>query len=143
MDEGDADESGDQARAAAQLLLTIAGAPETTRRLVETVATQEGVPLDALYGMLKALGVDTSDPSQLEAQLAGRRRAASRRLAKEHAGGRSDDARSELCAGARRSGRGRGRVRAQMLDLRERAVEAGRARRAEADEQKGCSLPRC
>jgi uncharacterized caspase-like protein len=52
-----------------QLLLTIAKAPEATQRYVETVATNEGVPLDALYGMLKVLGVDTSDPTQLEKQL--------------------------------------------------------------------------
>ncbi|MEO6012928.1 MAG: caspase family protein [Devosia sp.] len=53
-----------------QLLLTIAGAPDTTRHYVETVAKSEGVPLDALYGMLKVLGVDTSAGEQdLERQL--------------------------------------------------------------------------
>ena len=52
-----------------QLLLTIASAPEATRRYVEAVASAEGVPLDALYGMLKVLGVDAADPAQLEAQL--------------------------------------------------------------------------
>jgi uncharacterized caspase-like protein len=52
-----------------KLLLSIAGEPEATQRYVETVATNEGVPLDALYGMLKVLGVDTSDPGQLEKQL--------------------------------------------------------------------------
>ncbi len=52
-----------------QLLLTIASAPEATRRYVEAVASTEGVPLDALYGMLKVLGVDAADPAQLEAQL--------------------------------------------------------------------------
>jgi uncharacterized caspase-like protein len=53
-----------------QLLLTIASAPETTRRYVETVARSEGVPLDALYGMLKVLGVDTSGGEQeIEKQL--------------------------------------------------------------------------
>ena len=52
-----------------QLLLTIAKEPEATQRYVETVAANEGVPLDALYGMLKVLGVDTSDPSQLDKQL--------------------------------------------------------------------------
>ena len=53
-----------------QLLLTIAGAPETTRRYVETVARSEGVPLDALYGMLKVLGVDTSGGAEnIEKQL--------------------------------------------------------------------------
>ncbi len=52
-----------------QLLLSIATAPEATRRYVETVAASEDVPLDALYGMLKVLGIDASDPGQIEAQL--------------------------------------------------------------------------
>ncbi|MEQ1771492.1 MAG: caspase family protein, partial [Devosia sp.] len=52
-----------------QLLLTIASAPDSTRSYVETVATAEAVPLDALYGMLKALGVDTSTTTDLEQQL--------------------------------------------------------------------------
>jgi len=53
-----------------QLLLTIATAPDTMRRYVETVAASEAVPLDALYGMLSVLGVDTSGGSaQLERQL--------------------------------------------------------------------------
>lgn len=66
--EGDADETAIKA-GRRSLLLTIASLPDSNRNLVETVATQEGVPLDALYGMLNALGVDTSDPSQLAAQL--------------------------------------------------------------------------
>jgi uncharacterized caspase-like protein len=53
-----------------QLLLTIASAPEATRRYVEAVAKTEGVPLDALYGMLKVLDVDTSGGEQeIENQL--------------------------------------------------------------------------
>jgi uncharacterized caspase-like protein len=52
-----------------QLLLTIAKAPEDTQRYVETVADTEGVPLDALYGMLNVLGVDTSGQGDLEKQL--------------------------------------------------------------------------
>jgi tetratricopeptide (TPR) repeat protein len=63
---------GDEARireGRRELLLTIAGAAETTRRFVETVAASENVPLDALYGMLKVLGIDASDPGQIEAQL--------------------------------------------------------------------------
>lgn len=43
-----------------RLLLTIAATPEPTRRLVEQVAGQNGVPMDALYGMLDALGVDVA-----------------------------------------------------------------------------------
>lgn len=53
-----------------QLLLTIANSPSTTRRYVEAVASAEGVPLDALYGMLKVLDVDTSGGEQeIEKQL--------------------------------------------------------------------------
>ena len=52
------------------LLLTMASEPGETRRYVETVAASEAVPLDALYGMLKVLGVDTSGGSAaLERQL--------------------------------------------------------------------------
>jgi tetratricopeptide (TPR) repeat protein len=65
--------SGDEAeirQGRRALLLSIAGAPDTTRKYVETVAATEGVPLDALYGMLKVLGIEHSaDPGQLEAQL--------------------------------------------------------------------------
>jgi uncharacterized caspase-like protein len=66
--EGDADETAIRS-GRRSLLLTIASLPDSNRSLIETVATQEGVPLDALFGMLRALGVDTSDPSQLQAQL--------------------------------------------------------------------------
>jgi uncharacterized caspase-like protein len=54
------------------LLMSISTAPEATRRSIEQLASTEGVPLDALYGMLKVLGVDTAadrDPTALEAQL--------------------------------------------------------------------------
>jgi tetratricopeptide (TPR) repeat protein len=43
-----------------ELLLTVASTPADTRGVVESVAASENVPLDALYGMLKVLGVDTS-----------------------------------------------------------------------------------
>lgn len=41
-----------------KLLLTIATTPPQTRQMVEQVAASNAVPLDALYGMLDALGVD-------------------------------------------------------------------------------------
>ena len=54
-----------------KLLLTIAATPADRRAMVETVAAQNEVPLDALYGMLDVLEVDTSaGPQDLEAQLA-------------------------------------------------------------------------
>jgi uncharacterized caspase-like protein len=46
-----------------KLLLTIAETPRPTRQLVEQVAAQNGVPMDALYGMLEVLGVDVKDRS--------------------------------------------------------------------------------
>ena len=53
-----------------KLLLTIAATPAEQRAMVETVAARNAVPLDALYGMLKVLEVDTSGGGQdLQAQL--------------------------------------------------------------------------
>ncbi|HVY43562.1 MAG TPA: caspase family protein [Hyphomicrobiaceae bacterium] len=51
------------------LLLSIASAPDAARTTVETVAANTGAPLDKVYAMLEALGVDTSDPAALETQL--------------------------------------------------------------------------
>jgi uncharacterized caspase-like protein len=61
-----------------KLLLTIAATPSDTRAMVETVAASNAVPLDALYGMLKVLQVDTSGGRQdLQSQLsAGARKLA-------------------------------------------------------------------
>jgi uncharacterized caspase-like protein len=64
-----AGDEGDILNGRRQLLLTIAQQSADTQRYVETVATEQGVPLDALYGMLKVLGVDTSDQGDLEKQL--------------------------------------------------------------------------
>jgi uncharacterized caspase-like protein len=53
-----------------QLLLAIADLPDIGRRQVEHVATDAGVPMDALYGMLRVLGAETpKDPSRLDALL--------------------------------------------------------------------------
>ena len=53
-----------------KLLLTIATTPADTRSMVEQVAAYNGVPLDALYGMLNVLEVDTSGGRQdLQGQL--------------------------------------------------------------------------
>ncbi len=43
-----------------KLLLTIASTPLEIRQLVEQVANTNGVPMDALYGMLDVLGVDVT-----------------------------------------------------------------------------------
>ena len=59
-----------------QLLLTIADLPSLERQQVENIATRDGVPLDALYGILRALGAKDmpKDPEALAspAQDAGR-----------------------------------------------------------------------
>ncbi len=53
-----------------QLLLTISTETPATRTAVEGIAGAEGVPLDALYGMLKQLSVDISGgKGDLESQL--------------------------------------------------------------------------
>jgi hypothetical protein len=51
------------------LLLTIATTPPAVRNVVEQVAAANGVPLDALYGMLEVLGVDTAGSNDLADQL--------------------------------------------------------------------------
>ena len=65
--------TGDDARikgARRNLLLTISTTPHNTRSFVETLAAEDDLPLDALYGMLKELQVDTtSGPEDLETQL--------------------------------------------------------------------------
>ncbi|HEV7251758.1 MAG TPA: caspase domain-containing protein [Mesorhizobium sp.] len=51
-----------------QLLLTMADLPSVERVQVEKVAAREGVKLDALYGVLRAMGTDVvpDDPSELD-----------------------------------------------------------------------------
>ncbi|TIX35079.1 MAG: peptidase C14, partial [Mesorhizobium sp.] len=51
-----------------QLLLTIAELPNPKRAQVELASLQDGVPLDALYGVLKALGTEKmpEDPTDLQ-----------------------------------------------------------------------------
>jgi uncharacterized caspase-like protein len=50
-----------------QLLLTISDLPDFNRAQVETTAAKDGVPLDALYGVLRALGTQRipEDPIEL------------------------------------------------------------------------------
>ncbi len=51
-----------------QLLLTISDLPDPQRAQVEMASLQDGVPLDALYGVLRALGTDKipEDPTDLQ-----------------------------------------------------------------------------
>ncbi|MBL8577032.1 MAG: caspase family protein [Mesorhizobium sp.] len=65
-------DEGDILRERRGLLITIAALPDPERRTIETVASDTGVPMDALYGMLKALGTDVpEDPGQLDTLLRG------------------------------------------------------------------------
>jgi uncharacterized caspase-like protein len=63
------EESGDEAAIRGErrkLLLTLSSVPDVERRQVATVARESGVPMDALFAMLKAVGADTpDDPNQL------------------------------------------------------------------------------
>lgn len=67
------DDDGDEALirgARRDLLLTIATRPPETRSLIESLSENDAVPLDALYGMLKELDVDTTGgPDELARQL--------------------------------------------------------------------------
>ena len=61
---------GDILRERRQLLLTISALPIADRRQVEQTAATRGVPMDALYGMLRALGQEIpNDPKKLEDML--------------------------------------------------------------------------
>ncbi|TGQ69395.1 MAG: tetratricopeptide repeat protein [Mesorhizobium sp.] len=75
-----------------QLLLTISDLPDPKRAQVELASLQDGVPMDALYGVLRAMGTDKipEDPTDLQKVL----RAQSDRLKKmmsERAALRTDD----------------------------------------------------
>lgn len=62
-----ADDAGEIVAERRQLLLTIATLEEYQRRSLETIASNDGIPLDAIFAMLSALGEDApSDPLELE-----------------------------------------------------------------------------
>ena len=63
---GDADEAAIR-EGRRRLLLSIADTPEDLRREVEAAATKAAVPMDAVYGLLQALGQNVpSDPAELD-----------------------------------------------------------------------------
>ena len=51
------------------LLLTISSTPPEIRTAVATIAEREQVPLAPMFGLLKAAGIDTDDPEDLNARL--------------------------------------------------------------------------
>ena len=58
---------GDLVNERRRLLITIAELPEFGRARVERIAQQNGVPMDALFGLLNAMGAEApGDPARLE-----------------------------------------------------------------------------
>ena len=74
-----------------KLLLTIASTPTQTQKYVETLAGQEQVPLDALYGMLNVLGVKATDNDSLQDQLEKGAERLKELIAEKPAAVKSDD----------------------------------------------------
>lgn len=129
---GDADDVA-IAQGRRQLLLSIASSPEATRGTVETIAKTEGVPLDALYGMLKVLGVDTSAGSaDLEQQLQeGARRLKS--FKEQELGTGSSDADLTRLAGLAKRAQDEGAIDL-ALKYREQATARARVLAGERDQ---------
>lgn len=113
-----------------QLLLTMADLPDFERVQVEQVALREGVKLDSLYGILRALGEDATPDNPedlgklLDAQ-AGRLKS----MLNERAALRTDDPELLALAGAADRAIGEGAIVAarQFLDDAVAKVEAGSA----------------
>lgn len=61
---------GDILRERRQLLVTISALPDAERRRIEKVSAEGGVPMDAVFAMLKAMGAEApADPAALEEAL--------------------------------------------------------------------------
>lgn len=61
---------GDILRERRQLLVTISALPDAERRRIEKVSAEGGVPMDAVFAMLKAMGSEApTDPAALEQAL--------------------------------------------------------------------------
>ena len=113
-----------------QLLLTIAALPDAASRRaqVERVAAQGGVPLDAVYGILRAMGGDVpDDPAELEETLRNEAERFARVLAEREAINSPDADIMRLTALADRAEREgllssadafRERAKARVLELR-------------------------
>jgi uncharacterized caspase-like protein len=89
-----------------RLLLTIAALPDVDRRQVERVASQVGVPMDVIYGMLKTMGAEApSDPEQIEEVLRNESEKIRKILAERRALSNSDPEVERLTALADRAER--------------------------------------
>ncbi|WP_373504248.1 caspase family protein [Aestuariivirga sp.] len=120
-----------------QVLLTIAALDDSTRKQVEAAARQADVPMDALYGLLNALGADIPrDPSKLDAVLKAQTETVKSKLAVLDALGRQDAEVARLSALADRA-LADGAIQAnlrfmQAADARQKAVD-GNLDQTEAD----------
>ena len=88
-----------------QLLLTISDLPNANRAQVELVALNDAVPLDALYGVLRAMGTEKmpDDPKELESVLKDQARRVREMLAERDALIASDPEISRLTNAADRA----------------------------------------
>lgn len=88
-----------------QLLLTISTLPDVNRTQVETAAKKDGVPLDALYGVLKALGIDQipENPADLEKLLDGQAERLKKMISEQEALNTDDPEIKRLVASADRA----------------------------------------
>jgi uncharacterized caspase-like protein len=111
-----------------QVLLTIASLDDATRKQVEAAAAAADVPMDALYGLLNALGAQApKDPAELDAVLRAQTETVKKRLATLQALGRQDAEVARLSALADRA-LADGAIQAnlrfmQAADARQRIVD--------------------
>lgn len=131
-----------------KLLLSIAATPAPTRSLIETVARDQTLPLDPLYGMLRELEVDTSaGPQDLARQIKAGAENLKAILAEKvvplrhdpelsRLAGLADKAQAEGAIGLAKQYRAKAAKRADMLkptlDRREAEVNADRLELASA-----------
>ncbi|MEQ1771748.1 MAG: caspase family protein [Devosia sp.] len=122
------DTSGDEAAIRTgrrDLLLSISTAPSATRDYVQTVAAASAVPMEKLFGLLSALGLDGStDPAEINSRI----EAAAERLSKlearpEPAPAVEGEAARLVALATEAEGEGAWQ---QALGFRDRAIEAAR-----------------
>lgn len=110
-----------------QLLLTIADLPTPERMQVESIAKKGGVPMSALYGVLRALGIDNvpKDPKELEKLLEGQAETLKKMMAERAALNVDDPEIKKMAAAADRAiEQGAITVARQFLDEAVKRVEA-------------------
>ncbi|MET3521954.1 caspase family protein [Mesorhizobium abyssinicae] len=120
-----------------QLLLTIADLPDPKRSQVELASQQDGVPLDALYGVLRALGTEKipEDPTDLEKLLDAQAERLKKMLSERDALSTDDPEIKRLVASADKAiGQGAIVTAHKFLDEAVRRVEQTRGAVDQAEE---------